>query len=415
MLQLLTSYLLMFVRHAYTAVMVAFRRMRTAHEVWRTAAGAEKRGGGTMRKKSLGWTGLMSAAVIGAGLLLSGQAADADEWWPMEVYDLSNMSAADFDAAAVKPDSIDYVPLSAADVTQKWHLCVLAPHLKDPSWVGINYGVVDEVRRFGLKMTFLAAGGYTELTKQLSQFDDCLSLGVDAIVIGVISEAGMAAKMKEASAQGVPVIAYVNPVSDTEIDAVSTASYNLACRNGGAYLAERYKDTPARMVSFPGAPGSGWAEACQAGMEAGIAGSPIELLEAKYGDTGKSVQLKLIEDALQTYDDIDILFNVGVSAEVAVDAVDEAGLSDEIQIYPWQVTPQLIDNVRDGIIAAAGSVLLVPQSRIAVDLAVRILEGKPYVKRVFVNPLVFTHEKFDEFDPGYEMAPEGYRPVFSVD
>lgn len=353
----------------------------------------------------------MSAFVFASSGLTQ---AEDKAWWPIKVYDLGDMLPADFDTAAEFPPLVDYVPLDRA--SKKWHLCVLFPHMKDPSWLGMNAGVVNESKRLGVKMTLYQAGGYTELTKQISQFDDCMALGADAIVVAVVSEGGMTAKIQEAVDQGIVVVSFVNPTFHAAVDARVQTSYKLACRNLGAWLGQKYMGSEkTNMLSLPGAPGSGWAEACQEGVEAGIAGSPINLLEAKYGDTGKAVGLKLVEDALQTYDDIDLIFAVAVHAEVAVQAVDDAGLLDKINIHPWQLNPKMLEHLESGAVKASGSVLLVPQSRIAIDLAVRILDGKPFVKQVFVNPIVVEYEKFADFDPALTVAPAGWKPTYNVD
>ena len=46
------------------------------------------------------------------------------------------------------------------------------------------------------------------------------------------------------------------------------------------------------------------------GMKDGIAGSDVELVKVIYGDTGKATQMKLLEDALQTYPDLTIIGGV---------------------------------------------------------------------------------------------------------
>ena len=73
-------------------------------------------------------------------------------------------------------------------------LCVLFPHVKDSMWVAAAYGAVEEAERLGVKLTLLQAGGYENLPKQISQFDDFVAAKSDAIITGAISEAGMAKK-----------------------------------------------------------------------------------------------------------------------------------------------------------------------------------------------------------------------------
>ena len=57
--------------------------------------------------------------------------------------------------------------------------------MKDAYWMAVNYGVVDESRRMGVTMQLVEAGGYVNLNKQISQIEDCVESGSDAVVIGV--------------------------------------------------------------------------------------------------------------------------------------------------------------------------------------------------------------------------------------
>ena len=77
--------------------------------------------------------------------------------------------------------------------------------------MAVDYGVVEEARRQGVNMTVYQAGGYENLPKQLSQFDDCLAGNFDAIVIGLISEAGLRTRFAKGMASGKPIITPLTP------------------------------------------------------------------------------------------------------------------------------------------------------------------------------------------------------------
>jgi protein TorT len=355
-------------------------------------------------------------ALFATGVMLVGSigTAQSQDWWPVEVFDLGDMTSGDFDALETLPETVDYIPLEKA--SQKWHICVLFPHMKDSYWVSVNYAVIDEARRQGIKATLFSAGGYTELNKQISQFDDCMALNSDAIVIAVISEGGMKAKIAEAREKGIKVIAIINPVFDIEVDAQSHGTVKIICGVAAQHLVDILKDRDsAKIVSLPGPAGSGWAEKCQKlGLERVIKGTNIELLEAKFGDTGKSVQLKLVEDALQTYDEIDAIFGTGVTAEAAVGALEEAGRQN-VEVMAWYTNLGVVDLILKGDIAGGVTMYEIIMSRVGVDQAVRILEGKPYMKTVFTNAKVLTKDNFDSVPSHILLAPEDWDPVFSVE
>ena len=94
-----------------------------------------------------------------------------------------------------KVSSVEYTPLDKA--SKPWKICVSFPHMKDAYWLGVDYGVVEEAKRLGVSMNLVEAGGYTELNKQISQIEDCVANGAQAVVIGAISADGLNNLVKE--------------------------------------------------------------------------------------------------------------------------------------------------------------------------------------------------------------------------
>src|SRR5450830_142944 len=127
----------------------------------------------------------ISAPTLLAGILLSASlAAQAANWYP---YAAEQTEPAFSDTGVKKP--VNYSPLPKA--AKPWKLCVSFPHMKDAYWLGVDYGVAEESKRLGVKMNLVEAGGYTELNKQISQIEDCVASGTDAVIIGAISADGL--------------------------------------------------------------------------------------------------------------------------------------------------------------------------------------------------------------------------------
>jgi protein TorT len=351
-------------------------------------------------KKSL-QIGLLSATLlssVGTGTALAG------DIWPFNVVNAA--------------DGGKVVPYTGLDhAAKKWNICVLFPHMKDSYWVGVDYGIVDQARKLGIKATIFEAGGYTEAAKQVSQYNDCVALGVDAIVIGAISEAGLSKSMAEGKAKGIVQVGVINPLQSGVADAKIYANYDDAAEAGAKYLVEKFKahDGKVNLLHFPGPQGSGWAEASTEGVKRAIKNTNVNLMDAKYGDTGKNIQLQLVEDALQSYDNVDVIYGTAVTAEVAPQAVQEAGLSKPVMIAAYYSNEGIVDLVKNGKVSATVTESPVMEARIAVDMAVRVLEKKDHY--TFLNPgmSVVTKDNIASMDLTRTFAPEGWKPVYKVD
>jgi protein TorT len=353
---------------------------------------------------------LLIGLLAGTATALTFVPASAQEWfpYPVQVWDPP------FNMESPRKD-IDYTPLEKA--SQPWELCVSFPHMKDAYWLGVDYGVTEEAKRLGVKMQVVEAGGYTELNKQISQIEDCVAAGADAVIIGAISFDGMNNLISEIRAKDIPVIDVINGISSPELSAKSLVSFGEMGAKTGQYLAEQHPEgtDPVKVAWFPGPAGAGWVEAGNTGFAGAIEGSAIELVETKYGDTGKEAQAKLVEDTLEAHPDLNYIVGTAVTAEAAIPILRARGLTDQIKVASYYFTPGVDQGLRRGQIVAAPTDSTVIQGRVAVDQAVRILEGQPYEKHVGPALYVVTQENLSDFDPSSTLAPDGFSPVFRVE
>ena len=350
-------------------------------------------------------TGLLKSLTFAlSATLLSAGVAQADDWWPFKV-------AASEDGKTDSLKDVDYTPLEKAE--KPWHLCVLYPHMQDSYWVSVNYGVIEEAKRLGIKISAFQAGGYTALPKQVSQYDDCLASGADAILIAAISEAGMAAKITEGMGKGVVNVSVANPILETPITARVTADFYQKGFQTGEYAKEYLGDKGGNAVGFPGPQGSGWAETYMSGFRDSLAKGNVKLLSEQYGEASVPAQLRLVEDALQTFPDMNVIWGGAPTAEAAVGAVIDAG-RDDVTIISSYENQSMLKLVSEKKVLAFATEYPVMMGRLSVDIAVRALEKKPYAQLVFIKPGLVTADNIATFDVNQIFAPEGTTPEFSV-
>lgn len=346
---------------------------------------------------------LVTAATLVVG------AAYAADWYPYDAAKIEPPFAADG-----KSVDVTYVPLDKA--SKPWNICVSFPHMKDAYWLGVDYGVAEEAKRLGVKMNLFEAGGYTELDKQISQIEDCVAAGAQAVVIGAISADGLNNLVSEIHKKNIPVIDVINGISSPDISAKSLVSFYTMGSEAGAYLAKKHPagGEEVEVGWFPGPAGAGWVSAANQGFLDAVKGSAVKVLEPKFGDTGKEVQLKLVEDALQANPNIRYIAGTAVTAEAAQGVIRERGLQGKVDLLSFYMTPGVYEGIKRGFILASPADSMVIQGRIAVDQAVRILEGKDYIKHVGPKIFVVDPSNIKDVSPTNILPPDGYKPVFNV-
>ena len=330
-------------------------------------------------------------------------------WYPFRV-ELSGGNGSAKDEKAVA----DYIPLDKA--TQNWSLCAVFPHMKDSYWLAVNFGLSSEVKRLGVQLRLYEAGGYDNLAVQIKQIGTCAAGGADGIIIGAISYHGLDALVARLRLQGVPVVDLVNGMSSDEIAAHSLVSFVEMGYQAGKCIARRHPmgRRPANVAWFPGPREAGWVRDGDRGFRRALSGSAAEIVDVRYGDTGRTEQAVLIRQVLDSRNDIDYIAGTAVPAGAAVKLLRSRGLSDRIQVVSYYFTPEVYREIKRGHILCAPTDSPVIQGRIAVDQMVRILEHKPYHEKVGPHVNIIDRSNVGSFDRETSLAPGGFRATYST-
>jgi len=308
----------------------------------------------------------------------------------------------------------NYQPLEKA--ARKWRICVAYPHLKDAYWLGVNYGMVQEATQLGVGFRLVEAGGYPNLDRQIAQIKACVAAGADALIVGTVSMDGLTPTLVEI-ARSMPIIAAVNDISDAGITAKAGVSWREMGHAAAEVIAQAHPkgSAPVRLAWFPGTKGAGWVQFVEEGFREGLADSSAEIVVVKYGDTGREIQVNLVEEALDAHPDIDYLVGSGPMAEAAVSILRERGLTGRIGIVSDYMTPAVLRGIKRGKILAAPDDFPVLQGKLAIEQAVRAIEGSLSIRHAGPRIAVVTAESVKGIDPNGTVAPASFIPVFDAE
>jgi len=351
--------------------------------------------------------GMTLAALIGISTASLGQAADV--WHPLSV----DVWEPPFNGE-LKRRTDTYVPLDKAG--KPWRICTSIPHLKDPYWAAVNYGLIDEAKRLGVGLRLFEAGGYGHLEVQRKQIVECMASGADALIVSAISADGVNDLVAEYTKDGKVVIDMINGMSSTTITARCGVDFWDTGFLTGDYIRklEEKAAGPVRVAWFPGPDGAAWVNQGDRGFRTAVKDSAIEIVTSARGDTGRSTQGKLVEAALEKHPDLDYVVGTTVTANAAIELMRRKGLKGKVKVLAYYYGPGVHRGIRRGTIIAAPTDLQALQARISVDLAVRALEGKTYLKHVAPKVVIVDRKTVRDFDTSTSLPPRGFRPIFSV-
>ncbi len=324
------------------------------------------------------------------------------QWWPIKVLDMDSGS----------PKPVDYSPPQKA--AKPWKLCVLFPHMKDTFWVAIDYGMAEEARRLGVEMTLYQAGGYENLSKQLSQFDDCMAGNFDAIIVGPISEAGLARKFRQGMQAGRVVISTANPAPNADITSKMYVDFSAMGAQTGDFLVKALAGKQADIGAFPGPAGSGWAESFLDGFKKAVnSDSTAHVVSTQFGDSGVAVQLGLIQNALQAYPNMNVIWGTAPTAEAAIGAVREANRPNTVIVSSYE-NQAMLDALKKHEIMGFATQYPVIEGRVAIDTAVQALEKQAVIKFIQPIPEMVDSDNLTTINMTNVLAPSNFEAVYRV-
>ena len=262
--------------------------------------------------------------------------------------------------------------------SKNYTLAVLVPHLKDPYFLSVNFGVLQQSNKNGISFKLYEAGGYNNLGNQRKQFYKALKDKVDGIILASISYEKLDRDVRKAKTMGIPVVEVINDIQAQDIAAKSLVSFYEMGYSLGKHIVSLTKNEKKTVAFLPGPDGSGWAPDTYNGFAAALNESKsdnITLHKPLYGDTGENTQATLIKRAVLMYKNIDYLVGNAVMAQIAPEVLKSMKRTD-IKVFSTYIIPQVYELILQKKVLAAPSDKTALQAMIAVDMLQKILDGE---------------------------------------
>lgn len=312
---------------------------------------------------------------------------------------------------------------AAPHASKRWRIAFLFPHMKDPYWGGVAYGVLTEARRLGVAADILPASGYDDLQGQVRRMDEAIAAKYDAIVISPISMTANNPSIVRAKAAGIPVLELANDSRSDELQLKVTTSLR-----GMGMEATRWviRDAQARglktvnLALLPGPMGAGWVKGEVDGTRIAAQEAQIEvnILDIRYGDSERGLQAQLTSRILAKHGKrLDYILGCTGCAPAALEPLHAAGLSDKVRVVAYDLTGEIAHLIHNKEIYAAADTKGVSQARVAINAAVNLLEGrsKDGPHTILVKLGMLDQQNYSSYPFDTSIAPENYKVALSYD
>lgn len=263
---------------------------------------------------------------------------------------------------------------------------VSLPTLGNAFFVGMNMGFEEGAELYGVRLEVRNADG--DVALQMSQIEDLITLGVDAVIITPIDSDAIVSAQELLIAAGIPIVYCDRGASAPGYDSfVATDNVAMGALGGELirdFLIERYGEPRGRVVEIQGLIGTSAARDRGDGFNAFMENYPdIEIVARQPGDFRQDIAFNVMQDILLANPDIDAVFGHNDDNTLgALGAIEGAGLLREPgdDDYIFIVG---IDGIADAIYAIreGGKAVTISQDPIgmgvnAVRLALSVLRGE---------------------------------------
>ncbi|MEF4141437.1 TMAO reductase system periplasmic protein TorT [Escherichia coli] len=288
-----------------------------------------------------------------------------------------------------------------------WKLCALYPSLKDSYWLSLNYGMQEAARRYGVDLKVLEAGGYSQLATQQAQIDQCKQWGAEAILLGSSTTSFPDLQKQVAS---LPVIELVNAIDAPQVKSRVGVPWFQMGYQPGRYLVQWAHGKPLNVLLMPGPDNAGGSKEMVEGFRAAIAGSPVRIVDIALGDNDIEIQRNLLQEMLERHPEIDVVAGTAIAAEAAMG--EGRNLKTPLTVVSFYLSHQVYRGLKRGRVIMAASDKMVWQGELAVEQAIRQLQGQSVSDNVSPPILVLTPKNADREHIHRSLSPGGFRPVY---
>ena len=261
-----------------------------------------------------------------------------------------------------------------APATDSMKLGLSVSTLNNPFFVTLKEGAEAEAKKQGIQIT--AVDAQNDPAKQISDIEDLIQQGVNALIINPTDSAAVVAAIESANSAGIPVITVDRSAEGGEVVA-HIASDNVA---GGKMAGEFILETlgsKGKIVELEGIPGSSAARERGEGFHSAVDGvEGVEVVAKQAADFDRAKGLTVMENILQGNKDIQAVFaHNDEMALGALEALAAAGLND-VLVVGFDATDDAVKAVEDGRMGAtvAQKPDLIGQK--GVETAISVIKGE---------------------------------------
>ncbi len=252
--------------------------------------------------------------------------------------------------------------------------------LNNPFFVSLSEGAKQKAKELNINLSIVNASDDT--AKQTSDIEDLISKNVQVIIVNPVDSDAVAPAVLDAIKGNIPVISVDRGINGVEVTSAISSDNVAGARLAGEYLIELIGENSkvAELIGIPGATatidrGKGFHQS---------ADGKLNIVASQTANFNRAEGLTVMENILQANPDIRGIF--AHNDEMALGALEAVqSLGKKIVIIGFDATDDAVYAVKDGTIKATVAQQPELMGAIAVETALKIINGETVEKTIPVE------------------------------
>ncbi|MCC8167286.1 MAG: sugar ABC transporter substrate-binding protein [Planctomycetes bacterium] len=269
-----------------------------------------------------------------------------------------------------------------------------------PFFMDMKIGAQEAAKAMNVDLIFQAPEKETDIEKQSQMVENMVASNVDAIVLSASDTVAQIPAIVRANAKKIPVI-LVNDTIDEEALADQGGHYDTYIgtdnitggRIGGEYAAKVFPNggKVALIAGIPGSPGS--IQRLE-GFREGIASNPkLQVVAEQTANWERDQAFNVMQNILTSNPDIAVVFTASEYMGMgALEAIIQMNKADQAKVICFDAGEETKQSIRDGGLFAAVGQQPELIGKIAIESAIKAINGETLPKDVPVGVILTTKE-----------------------
>jgi len=287
---------------------------------------------------------------------------------------------------------------AAVSAQEPINMSLLTGTMDNPYWITVTDWAQVAADMMGVNLTLLAVDVEGVATQQVSQMEDRVAQGDDAIVVAVQDTQALIPAIEQANEAGIPVIAVDKGADGGKIESIIMTD-NIKAAYDGAKLVAELVGGKGTILVLEGMPGGQTANDRKAGALKALAEYPdIEVISMP-ADWQTAKGQSVTEDVLTAHPDLAGIFaSNDMMAMGAVPALAAAGV--DIPVCGFDAVPPALEMVADGRLVATVAQFPGKMGFLGIEYAMRVVDGEEVPPTVNSGALVVDKDNVLAFMAG---------------